>query len=100
MKMTSFRRKNFWDKSRKFVSYILKILLRLPHRSLTFAATDTTSGALTRTFHLLAQHKDVQAKVRAELRNARKANGGGDIDYDTLVSLPLLDAICRETLRM
>ncbi|KAF9557442.1 cytochrome P450 [Agrocybe pediades] len=68
--------------------------------SLTFAATDTTSGALTRTFHLLAQHKDAQAKVREEIRNARKANGGQDIDYDTLVALPYLDAICRETLRL
>ncbi|KAF4613945.1 hypothetical protein D9613_007572 [Agrocybe pediades] len=68
--------------------------------SLTFAATDTTSGALARTFHLLAQHKDAQAKVREELRNARKATGGEDIDYDTLVALPYLDALCRETLRL
>lgn len=70
------------------------------HRSLTFAATDTTSGALSRTFHLLALHKDVQDKLREEIRNARKENGGEDIGYDKLVSLPLLDAICRETLRL
>ncbi|KDR76226.1 hypothetical protein GALMADRAFT_67812 [Galerina marginata CBS 339.88] len=68
--------------------------------SLTFAATDTTSGALTRTLHLLAQHKNVQEKARQEIRNARKENNGRDIDYDVLVSLPYLDAICRETLRL
>jgi len=68
--------------------------------SLTFAATDTTSGALARTLHLLAQHKDVQTKVRHEIRQARKESGGEDIPYDTLVSLPYLDAICRETLRL
>lgn len=68
--------------------------------SLTFAATDTTSGALARTLHLLALHKDVQTKVRHEIRQARKESGGEDIPYDTLVSLPYLDAICRETLRL
>jgi len=68
--------------------------------SLTFAATDTTSGALARILHLLGQHKDAQSKVRHEIRQAREENGGEDIPYDTLVSLPYLDAICRETLRL
>ncbi|KAF8798335.1 cytochrome P450 [Phlegmacium glaucopus] len=68
--------------------------------SLTFAATDTTSGALSRIFHLLALHKDVQEKVRKEIQDAKKENGGKDLSYDTLVSLPYLDAICRETLRL
>jgi len=100
--MTSYQKKNSWDKSRRFLFFspLWYFLLKFPDSSLTFAATDTTSGALTRTFHLLAQHKDVQAKVREEIRNARKANGGQDIDYDTLASLPFLDAVCRETLRL
>ncbi|KAF8150006.1 cytochrome P450 [Crassisporium funariophilum] len=68
--------------------------------SLTFAATDTTSGALSRIMHLLALNKDVQDKVRKEVRDAKKANGGQDLDYDVLVALPYLDAVCRETLRM
>lgn len=68
--------------------------------SLTFAATDTTSGALARTLHLLGQHKDVQTKLQHEIRQARIANGGEDIPYDTLVSLPYLDAVCKETLRL
>ncbi|CAA7269514.1 unnamed protein product [Cyclocybe aegerita] len=68
--------------------------------TLTFAATDTTSGALSRIIHLLATHKDYQAKVREEIRVARKANGGQDLGYDALSALPFLEAICRETLRL
>ncbi|KAJ3505247.1 hypothetical protein NLJ89_g7516 [Agrocybe chaxingu] len=68
--------------------------------SLTFAATDTTSSALSRILSLLAANKDCQDRVRQEIRQAKEDNGGHDIDYDTLVSLPYLDAICRETLRL
>ena len=66
----------------------------------TFAATDTTSTAISRTLHLLAHHKDAQDRLRQELRKARQDNDGEDISYDALVSLPYLDAICRETLRL
>ena len=69
------------------------------HSTLVFAAMDTTSNALSRTFQLLAEHPDVQDKMRAELVEA----AGGeteDIPYDQLVSLPYLDAVCRETLRL
>ncbi|KDR76156.1 hypothetical protein GALMADRAFT_463306 [Galerina marginata CBS 339.88] len=66
----------------------------------TFGGTDTTSATLTRTLYLLALHKDVQEKVREEVRKARKENGGQDIGHDVLVSLPYLDAICKETLRL
>ena len=63
------------------------------------AGMDTTSNALSRIFHLLAERPDVQRRLRAELAEAR---GGGcaDIPYDDLVKLPYLDAICRETLRL
>ncbi|KAJ7475709.1 cytochrome P450 [Mycena latifolia] len=66
--------------------------------TLIFAATDTTSSALSRTLHLLAQHQDVQEKLRQELRSAQM--DGVDPSYDNLVSLEYLDAICRETLRL
>ncbi|CAA7269603.1 unnamed protein product [Cyclocybe aegerita] len=59
-----------------------------------FAATDTTSGALTHILHLLATYKEYQTKLREEIRNARKENGGQDIGYDALSTLPFLDAIC------
>ncbi|KAF5316334.1 hypothetical protein D9619_006490 [Psilocybe cf. subviscida] len=68
--------------------------------SLIFAAMDTTSNALSRTLHLLAQHPDAQDRLRQELREAKEQNGGEDLSYDALVSLPYLDAICRETLRL
>ncbi|THU81238.1 cytochrome P450 [Dendrothele bispora CBS 962.96] len=63
-----------------------------------FAAMDTTSGALARILHLLSARPEVQEKLRQELLEARQVNK--DIPYDVLVSLPYLDAICRETLRL
>ncbi|OJT08218.1 Cytochrome P450 3A12 [Trametes pubescens] len=63
----------------------------------TVAAVDTTSSALSLILHLLSQHPDVQEKVREEIL---AAGDGKDIAYDELVSLPYLDAVCRETLRV
>ncbi|KAJ3511916.1 hypothetical protein NLJ89_g3826 [Agrocybe chaxingu] len=51
--------------------------------SLTFAATDTTSSALSRILHLLAANKECQDRVRQEIRQAKEDSGGHDIDYDT-----------------
>lgn len=68
-------------------------------RTFTFAGLDTTSNALSRTLWLLAQHSEVQAKLRAELCEAKK-KAGGNIPYDELVALPYLDAVCRETMRL
>lgn len=65
--------------------------------TLTFAGTDTTSNALARILHILAEKQDVQDKLRAEIVEARN---GQDIGYDQLVELPYLDAVCRETLRL
>ena len=64
-----------------------------------FAATDTTSNALSRTLHILALHPEIQERLRAEVGQARKAHEG-DVPYDDLVSLPFMDAVCRETLRL
>ena len=67
---------------------------------------DTTSNALSRILHVLAEHPSAQEKLRAEIREARGCSGpddvpvGTDISYDDLVKLPYLDAICRETLRL
>ena len=49
---------------------------------------------------LLATHPEVQDRVRQEILNALENNEGQDLSYDELVSLPLLDAVCRETLRL
>ncbi|KAI0716435.1 cytochrome P450 [Earliella scabrosa] len=65
--------------------------------SILFAAMDTTSNAMSRTLQLLAQHPDVQERLRREVVEARTH---GDLDYDQLHALPYLDAVCRETLRL
>ncbi|KAF8896616.1 cytochrome P450 [Infundibulicybe gibba] len=66
--------------------------------TLTFAAMDTTSGALSRILYLLALHPAVQEKLHREISAARLDNR--DVSYDELVALPYLDAVCRETLRL
>jgi cytochrome P450 len=74
--------------------YTCRLFLR---STLCFAATDTTSTAICRILHLLAQHPNIQDKLRVEISAASQ---GGDIPYDELVALPYLDAVCRETLRV
>ena len=63
-----------------------------------FAATDTTSNALSRILNILSENLDAQDKLREELMEV--AGDGQDIPYDQLVELPYLDAVCRETLRL
>ncbi|TFK40020.1 cytochrome P450 [Crucibulum laeve] len=65
--------------------------------TLTFAAMDTTSGALSKTLYLLSTHPNVQERLRQEILTA--CRDGEDLSYDDLVDLPYLDAVCRETLR-
>jgi cytochrome P450 len=58
---------------------------------------DTTSSALSRILQLLATHPETQEKLREEIREAQV---NGQLNYDQLVTLPFLDAVCRETLRV
>ena len=58
---------------------------------------DTTSNTLSHILQLLAEHPDVQDKLRQELFDAGAATG---LTYDELNRLQLLDSICRETLRV
>lgn len=51
---------------------------------------------MAQVLQLLSEHPDAQAKVRREILEA----GDGYIPYEKLHSLPYLDAICKETLRM
>jgi cytochrome P450 len=62
------------------------------------AGTETTSSALTWILHLLALHPDVQDKLRNELKEAHENND--ELSHDQLLSLPFLEAVCRETLRL
>ena len=87
-----------------------------------FAGHDTTTSAVCRLLHLLALNQDVQTRLRNEVTEARaqariraqvqgnekpaNATDGvlngleGELDYDTLMGLPYLDAVVRETLRV
>ncbi|TFY56428.1 hypothetical protein EVJ58_g7653 [Rhodofomes roseus] len=65
--------------------------------TLVLAAMDTTSNTLSQILLLLAEHADVQQRLRAEII---EASGGEDLPYDTLMQLPHLDAVCRESLRL
>lgn len=63
-----------------------------------FAGHDTTTNALSRIMYQLSNHLDVQEQLSHEVIAARREHG--DLDYDKLMALPYLDAVCRETLRL
>ncbi|PCH42156.1 cytochrome P450 [Wolfiporia cocos MD-104 SS10] len=62
-----------------------------------FAGMDTTSNILSNVIDRLTERSDIQTKLREEVT---KAFHDGDLEYDQLVQLPYLDAVCRETLRL
>ena len=70
----------------------------IPFRVFLVAGTDTTSTTLSRILHLLALHPDAQDRLRKELIEAHEDNE--ELTYDQLISLPFLEAVCRETLRL
>ncbi|KAI0064119.1 cytochrome-450 hydroxylase [Artomyces pyxidatus] len=69
-----------------------------------FAGSDTTSLALTWTLLLLAKHPFIQTRLRAELRAAPPPDRTSDDSvlehYNELAALPLLNNVCRESLRL
>jgi len=69
-------------------------------RSLTFAAMDSSSSALSRIICLLGENLEIQSQLRQELREAKNINNGKELDYDQIINLPFLDAVIRETLRL
>ncbi|KAF5316966.1 hypothetical protein D9611_003971 [Ephemerocybe angulata] len=68
--------------------------------SITFAGMDTTSNSLSRSLHLLSEHPEVQRRLRGELLEARIKRGGEDPSFEELMTLPYLDAVCKEVLRL
>ena len=68
------------------------------HSIFMFAGHGTTASALSRILWILAQNPDAQEKLRQEVTKARAVDG--DLDYDTLMNLPYLDAVCREMMRL
>ena len=65
------------------------------------AGMDTTANSLARILQLLAERPDAQERLREEITHAIEVEGHGDtLDFDRLLELPYLDAVCRETLRV
>ncbi|KAG6873943.1 hypothetical protein C0995_008982 [Termitomyces sp. Mi166 len=65
-----------------------------------FAGTDTTSNVLARILDLLSYRPEIQDKLRDEITATFGNCTDSDISYDKLMSLPFLDAVSRETLRL
>ncbi|EIN05345.1 cytochrome P450 [Punctularia strigosozonata HHB-11173 SS5] len=68
--------------------------------TLIFAAYDTTSSSLSRILYLLSKNQTVQDELRAEVLEVHEHHGDADPSYDQLMSLPVLDSVVRETLRL
>jgi len=64
---------------------------------------ETTSSAFTWATYLLSTRKDVQRRLREEIREALPADTASYSSFDfsgVLEKLPLLNGICNETLRL
>ena len=65
------------------------------------AGMDTTANSLARLLEILADEPDRQEKLRTEIMDAVETDGDdGFVDFDRLMALPYLEAVCRETLRL
>ncbi|KAF8671448.1 cytochrome P450 [Rhizoctonia solani] len=64
-----------------------------------FAGHETTSTAVARILDVLAQQPRAQVKLREEIREYFTKNSN-DTHYDSLLELPYLDGVVRETLRL
>lgn len=65
---------------------------------LMIVATETTSCLMAHTIYLLAHHKDVQRRLREELKSIRRT--GNQFDYEQLKTHPYLDCVMSESLRL
>ncbi|CDO75795.1 hypothetical protein BN946_scf184934.g10 [Trametes cinnabarina] len=65
--------------------------------TLILAAVDTTSSALSTILWRLSENPEVQQRLREEVISAGVDEG---LEYDSLMGLPYLEAVCRETLRL
>ena len=76
----------------------------LVDQMMTFLAAghETTATAMTWAIHILAQHRDIQSRLRAEIRAHLPPLSDTliPITASTLDSLPFLHAVCNEILRI
>lgn len=67
---------------------------------MVLAGMDTTANTLARVLQLLAEHPNVQDRLRGEILETIESEGSSTVDFDKLLELPYMDAVCRETLRL
>jgi len=64
-------------------------------------AQETTASTMARLLSLITTDPILQIQLRQELMDAKKLKGNSeDLDFYELNSLPLLDAVCKEVLRL
>ncbi|KAG8220286.1 cytochrome P450 [Butyriboletus roseoflavus] len=68
--------------------------------ALIFGAVDTTSSALSRLLHVLAQNPAMQDRIREEHRLSREQNTTEELEFKTLTNFTYTDAFIREVLRL
>ncbi len=61
----------FWHRCRKHIVFMLSAVYTRPDKVYPLATMDTMSNAMLRTHHLLAQHPDIQDKLRHEVVEAQ-----------------------------
>jgi cytochrome P450 len=69
--------------------------IRYELNAILTAGHETTGVALGWALYELGRHPEAAAKLRSELRSA-----GSDPDPGLLLTLPYLDAVCKETIRL
>ena len=67
---------------------------------MVLAGMDTTANTLARVLQLLAEHPNVQDRLREEIFETIESEGSSTVDFDKLMELPYMDVVCRETLRL
>ncbi|SPC61823.1 related to Cytochrome P450 [Ustilago sp. UG-2017b] len=67
--------------------------------TLLIAGHETTSNQTAWTLWLLAQQPFVQDKLREEIHDHLNSTMDRDPNYDELMSMPYLDAVCKESFR-
>lgn len=67
---------------------------------MVLAGMDTTANTLARVLQLLAEHPNVQDRLREEILETIESESSSTVDFDKLMELPYMDAVCRETLRL
>ncbi|XP_070157527.1 cytochrome P450 4C1-like [Polyergus mexicanus] len=80
-------------------NYLTDLDIREEVDTFMFEGHDTTAMSITFVLSLLAEHKDIQERVRVEVHNVMQESGG-KLNMRLLQNLPYLDRCLKEALRL